>query len=49
MKPAILTKKDLEEALDRFALRMTVRFGVMLGASLAMLAVVLNFAKADAS
>ena len=49
MKSVILTKKDLEEALDRFALRMSIRFGVMLAASLAMLAAVLNFTKADSS
>jgi hypothetical protein len=30
MRPLILTKKDLEAALDRLTLRMTVRFGVML-------------------
>jgi hypothetical protein len=32
----LVTKLDLETALDRLALRLTVRFGVMLFASLAM-------------
>ena len=40
----ILTKEDLEAALDRLTLRMTVRFGVMLAAGLGMLAAVLKLA-----
>ena len=40
----ILTTVDLEAALDRLKLRMTVRFGVMLAASLTVLAAVLEFA-----
>jgi len=40
----ILTKADLEAALDRVTLRITVRFGVMLAASLGMLAAVLKLA-----
>ena len=44
MRPLILTKKDLEAALDRLTLRMTVRFGVMLVAGLGRLAAVLKFA-----
>jgi len=39
-----LTKADLEAALDRVTLRITVRFGVMLAASLGMLAAVLKLA-----
>jgi hypothetical protein len=42
MRPVILTKTDLEAALDRLILRLTVRFGVMLAASLGMLAAVLK-------
>ena len=40
----LVTKIDLEAALDRVTLRMTVRFGVMLAASLTVLAAVLEFA-----
>ena len=40
----LVTKIDLEAALDRLTLRMTVRFGVMLAASLTVLAAVLEFA-----
>ena len=34
----LVTKRDLEAALDRLTLRMTVRFGVMLAAGLGTLA-----------
>ena len=44
MRPVILTKADLEAALDRLALRMTLRVGIMLAASLSMFAVVLKLA-----
>ncbi len=44
MRSLILTKKDLEAALDRLTLRMTVRFGVMLVARLGALAAVLKLA-----
>lgn len=40
----ILTKIDLEAALDRLTLRMTVRLGVMLVAGLGTLAAVLKLA-----
>ena len=40
----LVTKADLEAALDRVTLRMTVRFGVMLVASLGALAAVLKLA-----
>ena len=39
-----VTKIDLEAALDRLTLRMTVRFGVMLVAGLGTLAAVLKLA-----
>jgi hypothetical protein len=39
-----VTKLDLEPALDRVALRMTVRFGVMLVAGLGALAAILKLA-----
>jgi hypothetical protein len=41
----ILTKTDLEVALDRVMLRMTLRFGVMLAASLGALAALLRLAR----
>ena len=34
----VVTKMDLEAALDRLTLRMTIRFGVMLAAGLGTLA-----------
>jgi hypothetical protein len=40
----LVTKTDLEAALDRLTLRMTVRFGVMLVAGLGTLATVLKLA-----
>ena len=40
----LVTKVDLEAALDRVTLRMTVRFGVMLVAGLTALAAVLKLA-----
>jgi len=40
----LLTKYDLEAALDRLTLRMTVRFGVMLVAGLGVLAAILKLA-----
>jgi hypothetical protein len=39
-----VTKLDLEAALDRVTLRMTVRFGVMLVAGLGALAAILKLA-----
>jgi hypothetical protein len=44
MEIEAVTKLDLEAALDRVTLRMTVRFGVMLVAGLGALAAVLKFA-----
>lgn len=41
----LVTKMDLEAALDRLMLRMTVRLGVMLAAGLSMLAAVLLLAQ----
>src|SRR5437763_16388907 len=38
----LVTKMDLEAALDRLTLRMTVRFGVMLAAGLGTLAAALG-------
>jgi hypothetical protein len=38
----LATKRDLQAAFDRMTLRMTARFGVMLAAGLAMLAVILK-------
>jgi hypothetical protein len=38
----LATKADLEAALDRVTLRMTVRFGVMLVAGFGMLAALLK-------
>jgi hypothetical protein len=38
----LVTKLDLETALDRLTLRMTVRFGVMLAAGLSVFAAVLK-------
>ena len=40
----LVTKIDLEAALDRLALRMTVRFGVMMVAGLGALAALLKLA-----
>jgi hypothetical protein len=40
----LVTKLDLEAALDRLTLRMTVRFGVMLVAGLGALAALLKLA-----
>jgi hypothetical protein len=40
----LVTKIDLEAALDRLTLRMTVRFGVMLVAGLGTLGAVLKLA-----
>jgi hypothetical protein len=40
----LVTKLDLEAALDRVALRMTLRFGVMLVAGLGALAAILKLA-----
>lgn len=40
----LVTKLDLEAALDRVTLRMTVRFGVMLVAGLTVLAAILKLA-----
>jgi hypothetical protein len=40
----LLTKADLESALDRVTLRMTVRFSVMLVAGIGALAAVLKLA-----
>jgi hypothetical protein len=40
----LVTKLDLEAALDRVMLRMTVRFGVMLVAGLGALAAILKLA-----
>ena len=40
----LVTRIDLEAALDRLTLRMTVRFGVMLVAGLGALGVVLKLA-----
>jgi hypothetical protein len=40
----LVTKLDLEAALDRVTLRMTVRFGVMLVAGLSALAAILKLA-----
>jgi hypothetical protein len=40
----LVTKLDLEAALDRVTLRMTVRFGVMLVAGLGALAAILKLA-----
>ncbi len=40
----LVTKTDLEAALDRLTIRMTVRFGVMLVAGIAALAVVVKLA-----
>lgn len=40
----LVTKVDLEAALDRLTLRMTVRFGVMLVAGLDALAAILKLA-----
>jgi hypothetical protein len=40
----LVTKIDLEAALDRLTLRMTVRFGVMLVAGLGALAAILKLA-----
>jgi hypothetical protein len=40
----LVTKLDLEAALDRLTLRMTVRFGVMLVAGLGALAAILKLA-----
>jgi hypothetical protein len=40
----LVTKTDLEAALDRLTLRMTVRFGVMLVAGIGALAAVLKLA-----
>jgi hypothetical protein len=40
----LVTKLDLEAALDRLTLHMTVRFGVMLAAGLSALAAVLKLA-----
>ena len=40
----LVTKLDLEGALDRLTLRMTVRFGIMLVAGLGALAALLKLA-----
>jgi hypothetical protein len=40
----LVTKLDLEAALDRVALRMTVRFGIMLVAGLGALGALLKLA-----
>ncbi len=40
----MVTKLDLEAALDRLTLRMTIRFGVMLVAGLGALAAILKLA-----
>jgi len=40
----LVTKLDLEAALDRATLRMTVRFGIMLVAGLGALAALLKLA-----
>jgi hypothetical protein len=40
----LVTKLDLEAALDRVTLRMTVRFGIMLVAGLGALAALLKLA-----
>jgi hypothetical protein len=40
----LVTKLDLEAALDRLALRMTLRFGVVLVAGLGALAAILKLA-----
>ncbi len=40
----LVTKIDLEAALDRLTLRMTVCFGVMLAAGIGVLAAVLKLA-----
>ena len=40
----LVTKIDLEAALDRLTLRMTVRFGVMMAAGLGVLAAILKLA-----
>jgi len=40
----LVTKLDLEAALDRLTLRMTGRFGVMLVAGLSALATILKLA-----
>jgi hypothetical protein len=40
----LVTKFDLEAALDRVTLRMTVRFGIMLVAGLGALAALLKLA-----
>ena len=40
----LVTKIDLEAALDRVTLRMTVRFGVMLVAGIGVLVALLKFA-----
>ena len=40
----LVTKIDLEAALDRLSLRMTVRFGVMMVAGLGALAALLKLA-----
>jgi hypothetical protein len=44
MMPELVTKLDLEAALDRITLRMTVRVGVMLVAGLGALAAILKLA-----
>jgi hypothetical protein len=40
----LVTKSDLEAAVDRLTLRMTVRFGVMLAAGIGILAALLKLA-----
>ena len=40
----LVTKLDLEAALDRLTLRMTVRFGVMLVAGIGALAAMIKLA-----
>jgi hypothetical protein len=40
----LVTKTDLEAALDRLTLRMTVRFGVMLAAGIGALAAMVKLA-----
>ena len=42
MMAELVTKIDLEAALDRVTLRMTVRFGVMLVASIGALAALMK-------
>lgn len=36
----LVTKQDLESAMDRLSLRITVRMGVMLAAAIAVLATI---------